>query len=461
MWGIIFVLFFGVHLPASSTTITPHSISRAEYILKKVGEADAICSQVQLQATVETEVENGVKVKHITERQIALCAWSEETASWHVIHIALKYPVSEEYTSCVRVSATLEERKNCVLSYRVVTPGYQLEHQRGYGITRLIFNAYKEKTISVHDDKKILSMTVRGEKLVVYRTRHMWFDDDALTAGDVDHILATATAINYTPDHPDFADDELAIIGKRYLIDKLRIVEQTLGVDVALSGTVRSHAFSDRALAKIIPRETLMALAIIEQIDDLAYLSDKEGEVQSKLREYAINRDKAFAWSQSWAASGPLQFTPRTYDFIVLGYPQANIEPNFDIGARSLTNVLAAAYALLDYNIAHFPEIQPIFKKDSKRGALFPVADYNGGPPASRALYAWLKKNRISVLRKHIVLPRSFAIKKTEQCPCRSSVGKVTKKTGAKIHYVANTETPMYLTKYLYLLEYLAEHELD
>lgn len=444
--------------------------SRAEYVFAKVAEGDAVCAKVPLIATVENVVDKkGLSVKRITERPVALCAYSEKTKTWHVVEVRVQYPVPEVYITCVKNAPTIDDRKSCMLPFRVVTPGYQVTHLRGYGIVRMIFDVFAEDVTSIKHGDETRELRTRGEKLTVYRTRHMWLDDDALASGDADRIVATATAKNYTPYHPDFYDEGLVYVGEQFLFDKVRSAQRELGIDVSAQKSVRSHAFPELALGAVIPWETPVALAVIEQMDDKTFQSDKKLATEAVFIEYALNREGAFRYSQSGAyAIGPLQFTDGggngTYSAMVREYPGANIDPNFQSGARDIGNVLKAAIALIDHEVAHFPVIMPIFTKNPKVGGAFPVAAYNGGPASARALYVWLKKRGWSIERKEIVLPTSFAMKRTEKCPCKNVPVAKGKKKRIVDHIVVpvqNSETPGYIVKYFYLLNYLADKEFE
>lgn len=438
----------------------PESVSRAEYILTKVSEGDTVCANISLIPMLG--IENGKQqrdgrlAKRIVERPVVLCAFSEQTKTWQVIELQIEYPVKGEYIRCVQSAPTLDDRKNCSLSFRVVTPGYYVEQLRGYGVTRLIFDVYREKIIRIPRDGEIQEISVRGEKLQVYRTRHIWFDDNALASGDALRIIATAVAINYTPDHPDFIDAELSDIGAQFLYNQIQLVRRGIGHGLNSMNDARSRAFPERSLGDVVPWEIPMSLAIIEQIDDMAFRIDPKGEVESKLREYAMNQHSAFKWSQSFAdAIGPLQFTRRTYNEMVSLYPRVQIEPQFDIGARNLENVLKAAIALIDYEISQFPKIHSIYKNNPKLGGAFPVAAYNGGPATARALYDWLKRNHTNIERTDIVLPSAFRMTRSTSRPTSRNKSRRVK------HVVINSETPGYIVKYLYLLNYLADEEFE
>ncbi|OGZ06059.1 MAG: hypothetical protein A2845_01435 [Candidatus Lloydbacteria bacterium RIFCSPHIGHO2_01_FULL_49_22] len=453
---IIAVLMCSAPLHALCANEAVEPLSRAEYILAKIKEGDAVCANAPLTPAVEVDVEKGVKnsapTSRITERPVVLCAYSEQMKTWQVIELRMQYPVPKDYVTCVKNAPTIDLRKDCVLPYRVVTPGYRVLHLRGYGITRMIFDVYADNASS--------------EKLTVYRTRHLWLDDVALASGDVERIIATAGAKNYTPYHPDLGDPELVDIGTQFLYETIAAVRQELGSDVSDPLTVRSRAFPDRALADVVPWETPLALAVIEQMDDKTFLEDKKLATEAVLIEYALNHERAFRYSQSGAnAIGPLQFTDGggngTYSAMVRGYPGANIHPQFQEGARDLHNVLKAAIALIDHEVMQFPQIQGLFQENPRLGGAFPVAAYNGGPASAKALYAWFKRRGISVLHEEVALPSSLAMKRTQKCPCKKVIVKGKKKRTVEhiVVNVRNSETPGYVMKYFYLLNYLADRE--
>ncbi len=435
----------------SATELAPAS-PRAEYILHKVQEADVRCRDVPLTVTTETDV--GTSMRRITERPIVLCAYSEETKRWHMIELALKYPVEKGYILCVQAAPTVEERKNCVLPFRVVTPEYRVTHLSGFGVTRFAVNVYHHE-----------------ERLTVYRTRHIWFDDDVLRSKNIDQIVATARGVNYTPYHADFFDQTLVENGIQFLFQKIHAAQLALGLESADGGTVRSNAFPDRALARVVPWQIPLSLAVIEQVDDKTFEENKQRATEAVFIEYALNRDGAFAWSQSGAnAIGALQFTNKdgngTYSAVVAKCSGANLEPRFGVGARDLSNVLKAAICLIDLEVAQFPAIKSVYLRNPTLGGIYPVAAYNGGPTPARALYAWIKKRGIDIERAEIVVPQAFTGTRMEKCPCANTLVKIKKgKKKRTVEHIVikvhNTETPGYIVKYIYLLNYLADKGLE
>ncbi|MET0168482.1 MAG: hypothetical protein ABW318_26255, partial [Vicinamibacterales bacterium] len=139
----------------------PTSPSRADILLDRVMEGEQECNKVPMVSFIEID---GTR---ITARPVALCAYKKSDRSWHVIRLAITHPVPDSYKRCVAGAPDVASRRDCSLPYRVLTPDYRVEHLAGYGVSRMIFNVS-------HGD----------EHLVVYRTRHVWFDDEAVQSGD-------------------------------------------------------------------------------------------------------------------------------------------------------------------------------------------------------------------------------------------------------------------------------------
>jgi hypothetical protein len=428
--------------------------TKAAYMLRKVDEADEYCGSVSMKEHVV------VSGGRITERPVVLCAFKESDQSWHVIQIAIMQPIPEAYKSCVANAPTLAARTDCTLPYHVVTQGYHIEHLSGYGITRLIFN-----------------VSQGGEHLIVYRTRHVWFDDNAVASGDTSRIITTLREINYTPYHPDFQDPKLTQNGLDFIYGRIREVQDNLRAN-----HVYSQAFPKRLLADTVPWKIPMALAAIEQMDDKKFEEDRESKIKSKPSiegiyiEYALNGDESFLWSMSSFpfrgriehAYGPMQFTNHssTYDNVVDKYPNANIEPEFPRGALDLSNALKAAICLIDLEIAQFPKIQSLYLRNPQLGGIYPVAAYNGGPRWAVKLYEWIKKRDIDVEDEDIVLPNTITSTRVLPCPCRTK--KVKNRNGRTVRKVVriverrqNAETPGYVKKYIFVINYLGDMGLD
>lgn len=415
----------------------------AAFTLQKVKEADERCNAVSMKEFVETD---GTRV---TARPVALCAFKKSDQSWHVIRIALVQPIPDAYKSCVASAETVAARRDCSLPYHVLTQGYHVEHLGGYGATRLIFN------VSQGD-----------EHLVVYRTRHVWFDDGALLRRDMLRVVATLSEINYTPYHPDFEDPELTRAGMQFLLGRIREAQELLR-----TRHVFSRAFPDRLLADSVPWEIPMALATIEQMDDKKFLEDNLGSTKAVHIEYALNGDGAFRFSKSSASAlGPLQFTNSngdgTYRMVVERYAEAQLNPNFEEGASDLTNVLMAAICLIDLEITQFPKIQHLYLRNPKLGGMYPVAAYNGGHGAALKLYEWIKKRDIDVEDADIALPSVFVSTRVQPCPCRTTKtrdrnGRIVRKVVHIVERRQNAETPGYVKKYISVINYLGDSGLE
>lgn len=432
---------YAAELPPRQEPIVETS---AAYTLRQVDEANTRCNNVPMKEFVETD---GIRV---TARPIALCAFKKSDQSWHVIRLAIMQPIAESYKSCVANAPTVEARRDCTLPYHVVTQGYHVEHLAGYGITRLIFN-----------------VSQNGEHLVVYRTRHVWFDDGALASGDVLRIVATLREINYTPYHADFEDPLLVDRGLNFLYDRIRGVQETLR-----KNRVPSRAFPERLLADTVPWEIPMALAAIEQMDDKKFKAASKLSIESVYVEYALNGDGAFAFSVSSAnALGPFQFTDirgnGTYSMVVDRYPGAKLNPNFEKGARDLTNIITAAICLIDLEVTQFPRIQELYLREPKLGGIYPVAAYNGGHAWAVKLYEWIKQRDIDVEDENIPLPSVLTSERVEPCPCRTEKVKGRrgqadqKKVVRIIIKKQNAETPGYVEKYIAVINYLGDIDLD
>ena len=420
----------------------PTSHSRADILVDRVNEGDEECNKVPMTSFVETD---GTR---ITARPVALCAYKESDRSWHVIRLAIAQPVPDEYKRCVASAPDVASRRDCSLPYRVLTKDYHVEHLAGYGISRMIFN-----------------VSQGGEHLVVYRTRHVWFDDDALQSADPARIISTARAINYTPYHPDFLDRTLVGSGRAFLHLRARHALRAIR-----EKAVPSQAYPDEYVAAVVPEETPVAVAIIEQSDDKKFAEDPKGTIEAVFIEYALNGRDAFKWAQSGAnALGAMQFTKNTYLNIANEiYVSAGLDPEFARGARDLDNALRASICLIDYEVKNFSnatDVAKLFRDDPLLGGIYPVAAYNGGHGWAKNLYRWVKSKNIDLENADVEMPRAL-VKRKESCPCRmiktSLRGKDGKRTviTRKVMQViesANTETPGYVRKYLYVINYLAE----
>ena len=113
-----------------------------------------------------------------------------------------------------------------------------------------------------------------------------------------------------------------------------------------------------------------------------------------------------------------------------------------------------AAICLIDMEVAQFPEIHTLFRKNPLLGGVYPVAAYNGGPRNAKALYADIRSGRL-------VLTGFTA---ADNCPCGMKQGKpqaVSKKKKKKITISQlNAETRGYVKKYVAILNYVIENDI-
>ncbi len=411
---------------------------RGEYILTKVAEAEERCRDEPL-TLPQSPDPKGANNTWFIERPVLLCAYSEVNRTWHPVVVTIPSPVPREYFACIGAAQTVQDRKSCVMPYRIISDGYRLAHLGGTGATRLSFNVWHQAT---------------GERLTVYRTRHLWLDDDALKSRDITRVIATMRTISYTPYHADLYDPALVVEGKEFLY---RAVERSL----AEMTHVPSNAFPDRTLSKSVPWEIPMALAIIEQMDDKAFEELPTVTTEAVFVEYALNRERTFMWTQSSAmAIGPMQFTNGngngTYSSVVARCPEAKLNPNFDVGARELTNSIKAAICLIDLEVAQFPRIAKLFERSPILAGIYPVAAYNGSPASARALYDWVLRRGIDIEADAVAVPDALHMKRHESCPCRLANGKLRKK-GTRLVIKQNTETPGYIKKYIFVINYLSK----
>jgi hypothetical protein len=422
--------FFLTLLVASAFAADVATIAR-----DRVLHAERLCGAITLTPAIDPTTGK------ISERPIAICALKESDQSWHAIEIAVEFPVPDTYKMCVRMAPTLDDRRNCKLKFRVVTAGYELEHLGGYGLARMSFDAYQTVVRTLPGGKVV---NVRDEQLIPYRTQYTWFDDAAIASGDSARMLATATFPQYTPYHPLQRSPELVVAGAEFLRKQVLHAQYVLN-----KNSVTSLAFQGREVSDVVPWEIVFALAIIEQMDDKKFEADQAGTAENVLVEYALNRDRAFEWSQSGArALGPMQFTNSgqngTYDTVRAKYPSANLDPDFVSGASSLPNSLMAAFLLIDLEISQQPEIHSIYKRDPLVGGIFPVAAYNGSPTSARLLYQHVKNKKLT---RHDLAAAAQSTARYCRCGKAGNIPPL------------NSETRGYVIKYAFIINNFIKHK--
>ncbi|MDO8521484.1 MAG: hypothetical protein Q7S52_05200 [bacterium] len=432
--------------------------------LERIAQADAICKSETLEPT--TKIARGRSV--IAERPVILCAYKESDASWHVIKLLVQYPLPD----CFRKTRPVDRHLQCgAYPFRTITPEYGVEYVSGLGIPRLTF-----------------AVSHQGERLKIYRYRHIWFADHLPQNAPAMQMIASSTWIEYTPYAKDFHDDEHVKAGTRFLYEKVIAAL----ADLRTAG-VQSRAYP-RLLADVISWRHLMILALIEQMDhdlfngfgvclspDEQGLDDREVErrivckeesaqktTEAVLVEYALNRERAFYFSRSnfpfqgriEHAYGAMQFTNHsgTYSDVVRQCDAARLIVEFPEGALHLGNAIKAATCLLDKELAVLPvSARDLFAANPKVGGIYPVAAYNEGGGGARELLRRIEASGIdlaSLPDEAFELPQKVFNRSRGCNPCG-------RRGNSRLRTVWNEETYMYIKKYLYVWKFLEELNLD
>ena len=292
------------------------SLSKSDTLLDRVAEGEQECNQVPITSFIETD---GTR---ITARPVALCAYKESDRSWHVIRLAITYPVPDAYKRCVASAPDVASRRDCSLPYRVLTPDYRVEHVAGYGIARMIFNVSQAVSISSSIARGTCGSTTTRCNPAILR------GSSPLRASQL-HTLSSRL-----PRPRRSCSD-----GRAFLHLRARHALQTLR-----GKAVPSLAYPDAYVADVVPEETPVAVALIEQSDDKKFSEDPKRTVEAVLIEYALNRHDAFKWSQSGASAlGAMQFTGNTYLSVANDmYVSAGLDPQFASEAHAISTTRCA-----------------------------------------------------------------------------------------------------------------------
>lgn len=437
------------------------SVPSPDISLARVATGDALCKSETLDPTVKKDKGKTV----IAERPVILCAYKESDASWHVIRVMVQYPLPE----CFRKTRPADRHDRCgAYPFRTLTPEYGVEHVSGLGIPRLIFSASHQ-----------------GERLTIYRYRHIWFPDHLAPTSPSSAMISGATWVDYTPYAKEFHDDAHVRAGARFLRTKINGA-----LDELRAAGIASRTYPTRLLADSISWKHLFNLALIEQMDHDTFngfgvcaspeekgISDDEvlARIRCKaesakktteaiLVEYALNREQSFRQSISSArAVGPYQFTDSggngTYSMVVRECKGAKLNPSFIDGATDLHNIIKAAACLLDIELANLPQdVQKLFAANPRVGGIYPVAAYNEGGGGARQLYQRIQKSGIdlsTLTDEALELPESVFRRSRECANCRRQGG------GQHVRTVFNEETYMYIKKYMYVWKFVDELNLD
>ena len=452
-------LAFSVHAESALNLPVPSP----EVTLLRIANADTLCKNETLEPT--TKIIRGKRV--IAERPVILCAYKESDASWHVVKILVQYPLPD----CFRKSRPTDRHLRCgAFPFRTVTPGYGVEYVSGLGVPRLTF-----------------SVSHQGERLKVYRYRHIWFEDRLAPTTPAKAMVASARWVEYTPYAKDFHDDEHVRAGAVFLYKKI-----TAALGELRAASVQSRTYP-RLLADVISWKHLINLALIEQMDHDSFngfgacrspaergLSDEETErrifckeesakrtAEAVLVEYALNREQSFYFSRSSFpfrnrtehAYGAMQFTNHhgTYSRVVRECRVAQLITAFPEGALDLGNAIKAAACLLDLELAALPlPVQELFAANPKIGGIYPVAAYNEGGDGAQQLYRRILASGINLATlsdEDLELPESVFNRSRGCNNCRRG--------NSRMRTVWNEQTYVYIKKYMYVWKFLEELNLD
>jgi hypothetical protein len=364
------------------------------------------------------ELKQSGKTSVLKERPVILACFDVRDMTWHLVHVAIPYPIPESYFRSLRKANTLAERNVCTFPVRAVTPEYTVEHVRGAGASRLLL--------------RVIRHTESGKKreLIVYRMKYAKLSGNPKQSFESQQ--KTLLAQTYTPLSAHFETEEFVFEGERFLRAHIAYAKQILS----------KHALAKDTLLRFglhIPDATVFALHVSEQWDPLFFRLEKEKSYKRILAEYGLNREEAFVWSVSSAnAIGPLQFTNMknngTYASIVRLYRPVNLSTSFEDGARDLHNVIKAAFCLLDYELAQNTQAKELFRKNPALALLHPVAAYNGGGLAGQRIMQSILRLNKNAVNAHILtlrIPPAIASTRRRR---------------------ANTETPMYVKKYIAII---------
>jgi hypothetical protein len=403
----------------------------SEEIRERVAQARTLLDATKLHFVVE--VDSRTRAKRLRGRPVLFAAQSARDDSWHLITVEMPVPArrwvqGQPYTY-----------------FKVVTPGYRVEHVRGTGGSLLMFRFYK-------GDEQLYVFGRKYPDIDLTLFRRKRFEDMVRT-------VEPKYNLPYTPDlqHEDFVEEGKSLLERtaQEALDELR----DLGVE--------SFVFSGRLIADTVKPETLVSLAVIEQMDDHFYRQNRRQAMLEILNQYGLHGAGAYMQSVSVAnAIGPMQFTDRrgngTYSLMVRRCSKAQLEPDFETGARDLKNAMKAAACLLDYELNSLDRTAVPVSYTHNAGvlALFPVSAYNGGPDDAIRLYRWLVQQKIAVY--NLRPARITQDPLPSHCPCiwvEGFGGVVTEKAlpppSRRTRF--NRENLWYVEKYLFVLSALRE----
>lgn len=403
----------------------------SDEIRERIIQARALLEETKSHFVVE--VHKRTKARSLRGRPVLFAAQSARDDSWHLITVEMPIPArrwiqGQSYTH-----------------FKVVTPGYRAEHVRGTGGSLLMFRFYKD-----------------GEQLYVFGRKYPDIDLTLLRRKRFDDLIRVVEPkynLPYTPDlqHDDFVEEGTSLLERtaQEALDELRELD------------VGSFAFPGSLIADTVKPESLVSLAVIEQMDDHFYRQNRRRAMLEILNQYGLHGAGAYAQSVSIAhAIGPMQFTNRrgngTYSLMVRRCSKAQLEPDFETGARDLKNAMKAAACLLDYelNSLNRTAVPVSYLHNPGVLALFPVSAYNGGPDDAIRLYRWLVQQKVAVY--NLRPARITQDPLPSRCPCMWVEGqdgdlfeKALPPPSRRTRF--NRENLWYVEKYLFVLSVLRE----
>jgi len=182
----------------------------------------------------------------------------------------------------------------------------------------------------------------------------------------------------YTAYSPELDTKTMRDAGLAYLQDlQKQAFEQIKTYDV------RSLVAPRLTVADKLPKSMLIRLMITEHIDPLhmRYVG-MEQCVHEVLVTLAANGGNSYAYAKSSAgALGLPQFVASSYDMVRKNYPDARLEPDFQLGMTNLPNAMLASALLLDLELTELPGAY--LKKitaTTEQFAAYLAAGYNRNP---------------------------------------------------------------------------------
>jgi hypothetical protein len=403
-----------------------------EEIRERMAQARTLLEATKFHFVVE--VNKRTRARSLRGRPVLFAAQSARDDSWHLITVEMPIPARRWYQG---------QPYN---HFTVVTPGYRAEHVRGTGGSLLTFRFYKG-----------------DEQLYVFGRKYPDINLTLLRKRRFEELVSTAEPkynLPYTPDlfHEDFVEEGKSLLERtaQEALTELRELD------------VESCGFPGQLIADTVKPETLVSLAVIEQMDDHFYRQNRRKTALEILNQYGLHGERAFTQSVSVAnAIGPMQFTDRrgngTYSLMVRRCSKAQLEPDFETGARDLKNAMKAAACLIDYELNSLGKtaVPVSYLHNPAVLAVFAVSAYNGGPDDAIRLYRWMVQQKMPVYNLRYTRITKDAL--PSHCPCMWMEGfgglraeKELPPPSRRTRF--NRENLWYVEKYLFVLSALYEH---